>query len=65
MFKSIEEQTEKLKYPRINSWCGWDSLEEVWVGRHHSSDYWNSLKNKKKITAVKKMPYQEKSYDFR
>jgi len=64
MFKSIEEQTEKLKYPRINSWCGWDSLEEVWVGRHHSSDYWNSLKNKKKITDPLKRISDETEEDY-
>jgi hypothetical protein len=28
---------------RINSWCGWDPLEEVWVGRHHLPEYFDSI----------------------
>jgi len=38
---------EKPKSPRINSWCGWDPLEEVWVGRHHSADYFDTIKSQK------------------
>ena len=47
MYKSTEETTEKPRYPKINSWCGWDPLEEVWVGRHHVPEYFDSIKNKK------------------
>jgi hypothetical protein len=47
MYKSTEETTAKPKYPKINSWCGWDPLEEVWVGRHHVPEYFDSIKNKK------------------
>ena len=32
---------------RINSWCGWDPLEEVWVGRHHDPVYFDTIENKK------------------
>jgi len=28
---------------RINSWCGWDPLEEVWVGRHHLPEYFDLI----------------------
>lgn len=31
---------------RINSWCGWNPLEEVWVGRHQSPEYFDSISNK-------------------
>ena len=37
----------KLKSPRINSWCGWDPLQEVWVGQHHNPDYFDTIKSKK------------------
>lgn len=32
---------------RINSWCGWDRLEEVWVGQHYSPSFFDSIKNSK------------------
>ena len=40
--------TERLKsVNRINSWCGWDPLEEVWVGRHYTPDYFQTIKDTK------------------
>ena len=38
---------EKQKYPRINSWCGWDPVQEIWVGRHHDPDYFDTFKRHK------------------
>lgn len=32
---------------RINSWCGWDPLEEVWVGRHYFPDFFSDISNDK------------------
>lgn len=38
---------EKQKSPRVNSWNGWDPLEEAWVGRTRSADYFDSIKSDK------------------
>jgi hypothetical protein len=40
---------------RINSWCGWDPLEEVWVGQHYSEEYWSDIKNKKIADPMKRI----------
>ena len=46
---------ERPKYPRINSWCGWDPLQEIWVGRHHDPEYFDSIKNKKVKDPLKRI----------
>jgi len=43
------------KSPRINSWCGWDPLQEVWVGQHYNSDYFNTIKSKKVRDPLKRI----------
>ena len=46
---------EKPKSPRINSWCGWDPLEEVWVGRHHLPEYFDTIKHSKVREPLKRI----------
>jgi len=40
---------------RINSWCGWDRLEEAWVGRHYSPNFFNGVKNDKIRSPLQKL----------
>ncbi len=42
-------------YPRINSWCGWDTLKEVWVGKHHDPEYFNTIKSNKVSDPLKRI----------
>jgi len=46
------------KFPRINSWCGWDPLQEIWVGRHHIPDYFNTIKSDKVRDPLKRIAEQ-------
>ncbi len=46
---------EKQKSPRINSWCGWHPLEEVWVGRNHDPSYFDTIKNNKIASPLKRI----------
>ena len=45
----------RQKSHRINSWCGWDPLEEAWVGRHYPPDYFNDIKDPKVRDPLKKI----------
>jgi len=48
---------------RINSWCGWDPLEESWVGRHHLPEYFDSIPVDKVREPLKKIAEEtEKDY---
>lgn len=49
---------EKPKSPRINSWCGWDPLQEIWVGRHHIPDYFDKIKSDKIRDPLKRIAEQ-------
>ena len=55
MYRSTGETMEKPKSPRINSWCGWDPLEEVWVGRHHDASYFDTIKSKQVKDPLKRI----------
>ena len=55
MYRSIDETMAKLRFPRINSWCGWDTLQEVWVGQHYSTDYFDTIKSTKVRDPLKRI----------
>jgi len=63
MSRSTEEMMEKQKSPRINSWCGWDPLEEIWVGRNNDPEYFNTIKNPKVRSPLQKIA-EETEEDF-
>ena len=52
-----------MKTTRINSWCGWDPLEEVWVGRNHDPAFFDTIKNPKVRSPLQRIA-QETEEDF-
>jgi len=55
--------TARLRSPRINSWCGWDPLEEVWVGRHVDPDFFNTIQERQIREPLKRIA-QETEEDY-